>query len=91
MPFTIEEGKSQIESLLRKEAAKQDVEIERVQWFPIGKPPRQFSLEAHSTTDALHATEFTLRHLCEWDSDPQMLMQVNQKVVAIVVQLKQYG
>ena len=90
MPFSVEEGMVEIEALLRTEAAEQEVPITMVQWFAIGNPPRHFNLEVHGTTHLVHAKNFTPRHLSEWDSDPQMMMQVNQRLVAIVAQLKKY-
>ena len=92
MSLTIEQGQVEIARILREEAAKQGVKIDRVKWFSMmgEEPPPHYNLEVHGASGAMHETDFTPRHLTELDTDNQMKMPVHQKVIAVVVRLKRH-
>ena len=89
--MTIEEGKLEIGKILKEEAEKQNVSIDRVIWFDDGTSQRaatRFTLRVYGTSGSITEKAFTPEHLTIFQSDNQLLMQVHQKIIGIVVKLK---
>jgi hypothetical protein len=89
--MTIDEGKIEIGEILSEHAEKENVSIDRVIWFDDGtseSPPTRFTLQVYGTTGAIADKRFTPDHLTQFKTDNQLLMQVHQKIAAIVARLR---
>ncbi len=88
MSLTIEQGKIQIEALLRKVAEEQGVKVAGVRWRQETSDPPLYYLEATSDTGRTDDMKFSPKHLAGCESDNQMKSQVRMKIEGLVIRLK---
>ena len=84
--MTIDEGKILVAKLVRTEAQKDTIELSGFTWFS-PTPPTKWEAEVKATNSRTAYQEFTPEHLTDYESNPQMKMQVHQKIMSIIVQL----